>query len=153
MWEPPIFLPTLMLSKMIMKKPFLPHLNIRKLVMNNEEFHDFTEHEKYTILKNHFVPDEKFHFPKKELHGCNQSYKRDYVTNSFVYSKEEDSVYCIVCLLFVATDKRKGLISFVKKKYAQWHNTQEKQMKHCSKKHRWASYNGSKIHKALFRHR
>ena len=32
--EPPIFLTTLMLSKMIAKQPFLPHLNIRKLVMN-----------------------------------------------------------------------------------------------------------------------
>ena len=71
--------------------------------MNDEEVPDFTEHEKYTILKNHFVPDEKFEFPKKELHGGNRSCKRDYVTNSLVYSKEED---CILYCLFVVCSNR-----------------------------------------------
>ena len=41
-------------------------------LMKNKKVHDFTEQEKYMILKNHFVSDEKFDFPKKELHGCNR---------------------------------------------------------------------------------
>ena len=49
---------------------------------------------------------------------------------SFVYSKKEDSVYCINCALFSPTDTRRALGSFVNTGYKGWKKIHEKQTLH-----------------------
>ena len=82
-----------------------------------EKLKILTDHEKYTILKNHFVPDEKYVFRKTLKHGCNRSCKKVYLSDCFVYSSKEDSVFCIFCTLFLNDDKRRSLGAFVNQGY------------------------------------
>ena len=86
-----------------------------------------SSHEKYSILKSHFKPYKNYVFPKVNLHGCQRSCKIEYLHSSFVYSKKEDAVYCISCALFLPTDKRRALGSFVNIGYKGWNNIHEKQ--------------------------
>ena len=76
-----------------------------------------SSHEKYSILKSHFKPYKTYVFPKVHLHGCQRSCKIEYLHSRFVYSKKEDEVYCINCALFLPTDKRRALRSFVNTGY------------------------------------
>lgn len=91
-----------------------------------------TDHEKYKILKNHFKPSLDYSFPKKFLHSCNRMCKLEYLSECFVYSEQEDGVFCLYCALFVSDEKRLSLGGFVNKGYSQWHNIQEKKSRHQS---------------------
>ena len=108
-----------------------------------EKLKILTDHEKYTILKNHFVPDEKYVFRKTLKHGCNRSCKKDYLSDCFVYSSKEDSVFCIFCTLFLNDDKRRSLGAFVNQGYKEWHNIKEKELRHSGN-----SYHQQAVHSA-----
>ena len=64
--------------------------------------------------------------PKVHLHGCQRSCEIEYLHSSFVCSKKEDAVYCINCALFLPTDKRRALGSFVNTGYKGWNNIHKK---------------------------
>ena len=95
-----------------------------------EKLKTLTDHEKYTILKNHFVPDEKYVFRKTLKHGCNRSCKKDYLSDCFVYSSKEDSVFYIFCTLFLNDDRRWSLGAFANQGYKEWYNIKEKELRH-----------------------
>ena len=71
-----------------------------ELVRDNN-FDTLREHDKYIIHKNRFAPEANFDFPKTIKHGCNRSCKIAYLSDSFVYSCQDNAVYCIYCVLFV----------------------------------------------------
>ena len=102
-----------------------------------------TDHEKYTILKNRFVPDKKYVFGKTLKHGCNRSCKKDDLSDCFVYSSKEDSVFCIFCTLFLNDDKRRSPGAFVNQGYKEWHNIKEKELRHSGN-----SYHQQAVHGA-----
>ena len=85
-----------------------------------------SSHEKYSILKNHFKPYKTYVFPQVHLHGNQRSCKIEYLHSSFVYSWQEDAVYCINCTLFSLTDKRRALGSFVNTGQKVWNNIHAK---------------------------
>ena len=92
-----------------------------------------SDHEKYLISKNHFVPASNFEFPKSYLHGCNRQCKNEFLSDSFVYSKVDDAVYCLYCSLFVPNEKRSTLGAFVTGGgFNQWHKIQERKMRHST---------------------
>ena len=104
-----------------------------------EKLQILTDHEKYTILKNHFVPDEKYIFKKTLKHGCNRSCKKNYLSDCFVYSSKKDSVFCIYCTLFLNDDKTSALVN---QDYKEWHNIKEKELRHSGNSyHQQAAHN------------
>ena len=105
-----------------------------------EKLKILTDHEKYTILKNHFVPDEKYVFRKTSKHGYNRSCKKDYLPDCFVYSSK-DSAFCIFCTLFLNDDKRRSRGAFVNQGYKEWHNIKEKELRHSGN-----SYHQQAVH-------
>ena len=82
-----------------------------ELVCDNN-FDTLSEHDKYIVLKNRFVPGANFDFPRSIQHGRNRSCITAYLTNSFVYSCQKNAAYCIYCVLFVPKDRRNILGAF-----------------------------------------
>ena len=117
--------------------------DIVELVRDNN-FDTFSEHEKYIVLKNRFVLEASFDFPKTIKRGCNRSCKTAYLSDSFVYSCQDNAVYCIYCVLFVPKDRRNilgALIVHVNREYCERHNIMEKEKKHSQNAyHQEASY-------------
>ena len=111
--------------------------------IRKEKLKILTDHEKYTILKIHFIPDEKYVFKKTLKNGCNRSCKKDYLSDCFAYSSKEDSVFCIFCTLFLNDDKRRSLGAFVNQGYKEWHNIKEKELRHSGN-----SYHQQAVHSA-----
>ena len=101
--------------------------DIVELVRDNN-FDTLSEHDKYIVLKNRFVPEANFDFPKTIKHGCNRSYKTAYL--SFVYSCRYNAIYCIYCVLFVSKYRLNILGAFVNRGYREWHRLMEKEKKH-----------------------
>ena len=74
---------------------------------------------KYSILINHFKPSRNFKFPIKIMDGCQRSCQYSYLVENpwFVYSKEEDGLFCLPCIFF-ANKERLG--QFVTEKFNHW---------------------------------
>ena len=87
---------------------------------------------KYKILCQHEVPDDYFKFPAKYLHGRNRKCQKSYIDFPFVYSKENDSVWCLPCALFVPYEKRGNLRKFVNCGFSKWHKTNEEKRNHVT---------------------
>ena len=87
-------------------------------------------HDKYIVLKNRFVLEANFGFPKTIKHGCNCSYKTAYLSDSFVYSCRDNAIYCIYCVFFVSKRRLNILGAFVNRGYREWHSLMEKEKKH-----------------------
>ena len=117
--------------------------NILEVMNTSQNIFDLPDHEKYLILKNHFVPDEQYQFPKTLKHGCQRSCSLSHLKQSFVYSKMQNSVHCIYCALFISKEKRNKLSSFVNHGYSEWHNILEKESRHLHN-----SYHEDSVQKA-----
>lgn len=50
------------------------------------------------------VPDAKFNYPMKIMHGCNRWFKPAQSHSWLHYSPSEDGVYCKACVLFAPAD-------------------------------------------------
>ena len=63
---------------------------------------NLSPHLKYTLLINHFRPNSGFKFPSRYLSGCNRACQHSYLVENpwFVYSKVEDGIFCLPCVLF-----------------------------------------------------
>ena len=74
---------------------------------------------KYSIHVDHFRPGENYKFPSKYADGCYRSCKYKYLKKNpwFVYSRVEDGLFCLPCVLFASLD---GLGQFVTKKFDTW---------------------------------
>ena len=70
---------------------------------------------KYFILTKHFRPGNNFKFPSRHLDGCNRSCQYKYLQENpwFVYSKIEDGLFCLPCVLFA---RKEDLGQFVHEK-------------------------------------
>ena len=95
--------------------------DIVELVRENS-FDNLSENDKYIVLKNRFVPETNFDFPKTTEHGCNCSCKAAYTFDSFIYRFQDNAVYCIYCVLLVPNYRRNILGAFVNRGYREWHN-------------------------------
>ena len=73
---------------------------------------------KYLILTAHFKPGTNYAFPSRKLDGCNRSCQYKYLQENpwFVYSKAEDGLFCLPCVLF----RRDNTGQFVTKKFDTW---------------------------------
>ena len=97
-----------------------------------KKVHRIRRYVKYKILCQHEVPDDYFKFPAKYLHGRNRKCQKSYIDFPFVYSKENDSVWCLPCALFVPYEKRGNLRKFVNCGFSKWHKTNEEKRNHVT---------------------
>ena len=81
------------------------------------------------MLKNSFVQEANFDFPKTIKHRCNRLCKTACLSDSFIYSCQDNAVNCIYCVLFVPKYRRNILGAFVNRGYCEWHNIMEKEKK------------------------
>ena len=67
---------------------------------------NLSPHLKYTLLINHFRPNSGFKFPSRYLSGCNRACQHSYLVENpwFVYSKVEDGIFCLPCVLFATSN-------------------------------------------------
>ncbi len=86
---------------------------------------------KYSILTKHFKPNSDFKFPSRYLDGCQRSCQLSYLEKNpwFVYSKAEDGIFCLPCVLFANKD---NLGQLVCKKFNYWTAKTSKFSKHVS---------------------
>ena len=86
---------------------------------------------KYSLIINHFKPDHSFKFPSRYLDGCNRSCQRKYLEENpwFVYSKVEDGLFCLPCVLF---STKGDLGQFVCEKFNTWSKKSRKFAAHNS---------------------
>ena len=61
-----------------------------------------TDHEKYLLLTNHFVPPRNYQFPPRLVGGLIRHFQWNWLKkfNGLVYSESEDGGYCMYCVLF-----------------------------------------------------
>ena len=104
------------------------YFDIRDILKDNS-INNLTDNQKYMLYRNHFVQDNSYSFHKSFQHGCNRSCKPNHLSSSFVYSKNDDAVFCLYCSLFCNCDTRSQLSSFVNQGYSEWHNILEKQQR------------------------
>ncbi len=85
---------------------------------------------KYSILTKH-LPNSDFKFPSRYLDGCQRSFQLSYLEKNpwFVYSKAEDGIFCLPCVLFANKD---NLGQLVCKKFNYWTAKTSKFSKHIS---------------------
>ncbi len=83
---------------------------------------------KYLLYSNHFKPSSSFKFPGRYSDGCNRACQHKY----FVYSKSEDGIFCLPCVLFATKD---NLGQFVCKKFHLWSKKSIKFSAHNSKQY------------------
>ena len=90
---------------------------------------------KYTLMVNHFRPGSTFKFPSRYLDGCNRSCQHGYLEENpwFVYSKAEEGIFCLPCVLFASKD---DLGHFVCDKFNAW----------SRKKKKFAAHNTTQYH-------
>ena len=89
---------------------------------------------KFTIFKNHFRPGIGYKFPSRQLDGCNRSCQHTYFSENpwFVYSKYEDGIFCLPCVLFAS---KPDLGQFVTKKFNTWSKKTKKFAFHNSREY------------------
>ena len=90
-----------------------------------------TDEVKYNLLTNHFKPDSNYKFPVKFLHGSDRYLNFHWLIEYpfLVYSKINDSVCCLLCVLFGENNKNKlaKLPGFSK-----WHTVGDKNKSHVN---------------------
>ena len=98
---------------------------------------------KYSIFVNHFRPGESYKFPSRPLDGCNRACQYKYLKSNphFVYSKAEDGIYCLPCVLF-ANSSDFSLGQFVREKFNHW----------TKKNLRFSSHNSKQYHQVSLTH-
>lgn len=92
--------------------------------------------QKYSLLINHFKPSIRYKFPSQYADGCNRSCQYQYFIDNpwFAYSKMEDGIFCLPCVLFASKD---DLGQFVCQKFNTW----------SKKTRKFAEHNSNKYHK------
>ena len=91
---------------------------------------------KYTIFNNHFKPTSNYKFPSHYVDGCNRSCQYQYFVDNpwFVYSKMENGIFCLPCVLFAS---KPDLGQFVNEKFNKW----------SKKSRKFADHNHNQYHK------
>jgi len=73
-----------------------------------------TDHEKYTLLKNHFIPTSNFKFPPRIFNGYTRHFQLAWLKryDGLTYSVSEDGGFCKYCVLFgkSTTGKELGIL-------------------------------------------
>ena len=97
------------------------HLNVEdlddigKLVDNNGRINTekLVDQQKYNLLKTHFKPPKDFKFPLRQFGKQMCGVSCSCIRGSFVYSKVDDSIWCVSCALFAENSELKACESFV----------------------------------------
>ena len=78
-------------------------------IENLANLNNVTDEIKYNLLTNHFKPDSNYIFPVKFLHGKDRCLNFHWLIEYpfLVYSKINDSVCCLSCILFGENNKNK----------------------------------------------
>ena len=86
---------------------------------SHAEIRGFSSARKYSIIVNHFRPTVGFKFPSRFLDSCNRSCRYSYLSKNpwFVYSKSEDGLFCLPCVLFASGNY---LDKFVSENFNHW---------------------------------
>ena len=92
----------------------------------------FSSSRKYSILTNHFKPPSNFKFSSKFMDGCQMCCQYTYLVDN-PYSKEEDGLFCLPCVLFASKEKLDQLVT--------------EKFNHWTKKTPKFSYNSKQYHK------
>lgn len=102
--------------------------------MSQQSIRNLPSEHKVTILSNHFKPDVKFNFPSRYFDGCNRACQHKYLEDNpwFVYSKAEDGIFCLPCVLFA---NKGNLGAFVCEKFNNWTKKTKKFAEHNSTKY------------------
>ena len=98
------------------------------------EVRSFSSARKFSILTNHFKPNSNFKFPSRFLDGCQRSCKYSYLQQNpyFVYSREQDGLFCLPCVLFAS---KTNLGQLVSEKFNHWTKKTSKFSSHISNKY------------------
>ena len=70
------------------------------------EIFNLASESKYSLLVNHIKPSSAFKFPSRYLDWCNRSCQHKYLEENpwLVYSKVEDALFCLPCVLFATKE-------------------------------------------------
>ena len=103
--------------------------------MPQSAIRNLTPKEKFSLLINHFKPNSNFKFPSRYTDGCNRSCQHNYFTDNtwFVYSKFEDGIFCLPCVLFAS--KPSDLGQFVSVRFDTWSRKTRKFAEHNMKQY------------------
>jgi len=98
------------------------------------EMRCFSSSQKYAILTKHFRPSRDYKFPGRFIDGCHRSCQYSYLVDNpwLVYSKEEDGLFCLPCVLFAT---KQNLNQFVTEKFNHWTKKSTKFFSHNSKQY------------------
>ena len=90
-----------------------------------------TDEVKYNLLTNYLKPDSDYIFPVKFLQGSDRSLNFHWLIEySFlIYSKINDSVCCLPCVLFCKNNINK-LVKFLR--FSKWHKVGDKLKNHVN---------------------
>lgn len=86
-------------------------------------------------MKNLFVPDQRFEFPKSLMYEYNHSSKKIYLFDSYVYSRKENGTYSMYHAVFLPDKKNKSLASSVSDGCKQRNKFKDKDSNHINGKH------------------
>ena len=102
--------------------------------MDQSDVCSLPPNKKFFLVINHFKPDRTFKFPKRYIDGCNRSCQLQYLLDNpwFVYSKAEDGLFCLPCVLFANV---RGLGQLVREKFNHWTRKTTKFASHNSKQY------------------
>lgn len=100
--------------------------------MSQSQIRNLPPERKYSLLINHFRPNSNYKFPSRFLGGCNRACQHRYLVDNpwFVYSKVEDGIFCLPCVLFATIE---DLGQFVCEKFNNWVKKSEKFASHNTK--------------------
>lgn len=107
-------------------------LLLRSIPQN--QIRNLSASDKYSLFVNRFKPTSSFKFPCRYLDGCNRSCQHKYLEENpwFVYSKAEDGIFCLPCVLFAT---KENLGQFVCSKFNVWSKKSIKFAAHNSKQY------------------
>jgi len=105
--------------------------DLGKIVKLKLERH-LTDHEKYMLLKKHFVPASNFKFPPRIFNGYTRHFQVAWLKryDGLVYSVSEDGGFCKYCVLFGRYSPSKQLGALVSMPLTNFKRACEKLTKH-----------------------
>ena len=97
---------------------------------------------KYTFLKTHSHPDDRFVFPTTYMGGCNRSFQRAWLDEHkwLVYSTRMDGGFCMPCALFNGMSNAQVTGKFITRPFKKWN----KKTKLC-KSHELTKYHQTSL--------
>ena len=96
-----------------------------------------SDKQKYFLLKHHGNPPVNFEFPLTKFGKQSRKASHAHIKGTFVYSKQDDSIWCLHCALFVDFKQQKSIEKnhLVNIGFKNWKKINEKQESHLQCKY------------------